>query len=228
MSKTHAFIFVRGGSKGLPRKNVLSIGGQPLFTHGINLARELKEVDRIYVSTDCDEISEIAKTYEAEVIERPAKLASDTASEWLAWQHAIRFVQKHDGLFDRFVSLPATAPLRKPQDVKKCFAALIPGIDIVITMSKSHRSPWFNMVDYDSNGHLKLVGANEGIHRRQDSQTCFDVTTVAYVARPKFILQTSCIWDGNVAGVEVPKERSIDIDDSFDFAIARFLMEQCN
>jgi CMP-N-acetylneuraminic acid synthetase len=225
MTKTYAFIFARGGSKGLPKKNILPIGGMPMLAHGITIAHALQDVQKVYVSTDCEDIATIAKQYGAEVINRPPELASDAAPEWLAWQHAINFVIHSVGSFDRFLSLPATAPLRKPKDVENCLNALQEGIDMVITMTPSQRSPWFNMVTADSDGRVGLVAGDGDIKRRQDSQACFDMTTVAYVSRPEFILKASSMWDGSVVGVEVPRERSIDIDNDLDFAIARFLME---
>jgi CMP-N-acetylneuraminic acid synthetase len=226
MTKTYAFVFARGGSKGLPRKNVLSIGGIPMLAHSIHSARALQEIDQIYVSTDCEEIASIASQYGAEVIIRPSELASDTASEWLAWQHAINSVAQSVGSFERFLSLPATSPLRKAEDVQNCLNALQAGVDMVITMTPAHRSPWFNMVTADPDGRVRLVAGDGAIKRRQDSRACFDMTTVAYVSRPEFILKASSIWDGSVVGVEIPRERSIDIDNALDFAIAQFLMEQ--
>jgi len=99
------------------------------------------------------------------------------------------------------------------------------GIDIVISMTPAHRNPWFNIVVADKHQKVSLVQGNNGIKRRQDAQVCFDMTTVAYVARPEFILKSSSIWDGSVVGVEVPRERSIDVDNKLDYAVARFLME---
>jgi CMP-N-acetylneuraminic acid synthetase len=226
MTTTYAFIFARGGSKGLPRKNVLPIGGIPMLVHGIKIARALQEVNQVYVSTDCEEIASIANYYGADVIDRPSELATDTVSEWLAWQHAINTVVQSAGSFDRFLCLPATSPLRKPEDVQNCLNALRVGVDMVITMTPAHRSPWFNMVTADSDGRIKLVAGDGTIKRRQDSKVCFDMTTVAYVSRPEFILKASNMWHGSVVGVEIPRERSIDIDNALDFAIARFLMEE--
>ncbi len=225
MTTTHAFIFARGGSKGLPKKNLLPIGGMPMLAHGIAIAQSLQEVEQVYVSTDCEEIASIGKQYGAEVINRPSELASDTASEWLAWQHAVNAVIDINGPFDRFLSLPATAPLRKTKDVQSCLNALRAGIDMVITMTPAQRSPWFNMVTADSDGRVGLVAGDGAINRRQDSHACFDMTTVAYVSRPEFILKASSMWDGSVFGVEIPRQRSIDIDNDLDYAIARFLME---
>lgn len=228
MTSTSAFIFARGGSKGLPKKNVLPIAGMPMLAHSIKIAHKLRAVDRVYVSTDCDEIASIARQYGAEVIHRPSELASDTAPEWMAWQHAIKFVKQIGEPFDRFLSLPATAPMRTSEDVQKCLNALQEDIDFVITITPAYRSPWFNMVTADKNRKVTLVAGNGEIKRRQDALPCFDIATVAYVSRPEFILKSMSIWDGNVVGVEVPRNRSIDVDDEYDFKIARFLMEDCN
>lgn len=197
-----------------------------MLVHGIRLAQQLDNVERIYVSTDCGEIAAIGQDAGAEVIIRPAELAGDTAPEWLAWQHAIQTVQERHGDFEYFLSLPPTAPLRKLEDVKSCLAALQPGIDIAITITPARRSPWFNMVSKDKTGLVNLIVKEDAVYRRQDSPDCFDMATVAYAAKAEFILSAEKIWDGRVAGVEVPIERALDIDTPFDFALAQFVMEQ--
>ncbi len=130
---------------------------------------------------------------------RPAELATDTASEWLAWQHALRMTETLYGLPDVFVSLPATSPFRNTQDVKRCIERIEAnsGIDIVITAKLADRSPYFNMVRLDREGHAHLVIEPDGkLVRRQDVPVVFDVTTVAYAARPGFILRSHGLWDG--------------------------------
>ena len=122
--KTVCFIFARGGSKGLPKKNILSISGKPLLIHSIRIAKSIKEIDSIYVSTDSEEIADLAFTENIEVIKRPSELAKDNSPEWLSWQHAIQFVYKREGHFNIFVSLPTTAPLRIKEDVNRCIKAL--------------------------------------------------------------------------------------------------------
>ena len=110
--------------------------------------------------------------------------------------------------------------------LKNCLAAFQADVDVVITMTPARRSPWFNMVLKDKSGTVSLVSKKNSVYRRQDSPACFDMTTVAYVARPEFILSAQKMWDGKVVGVEVPIERSLDIDTPFDFALAKFVMEQ--
>ena len=109
------------------------------------------------------------------------ELASDTAPEWLAWQHAIDFVFENYNSFDRFLSLPATSPLRSSEDVQKCLNALDNDTDFVITMTPAHRNPWFNMVTSDLNQRVKLVAGSGQIKRRQDALPCYDVGTVVCV-----------------------------------------------
>lgn len=149
---THAFVFARGGSKGLPRKNLLPIAGLPLVAHSIRMAAALEEIDGIFVSTEDGEIAAVAREYGARVIERPAELATDTAPEWLAWRHAVAWVEAELGPFARFLSLPATAPLRSAADVRGCLEALTASTDLVLTMSAARRNPWFNMVVTDPEG----------------------------------------------------------------------------
>ena len=224
--KIFCFIFARGGSKGIPKKNILPIAGLPLLVHSINLAKSLKEVDEIFVSTDCEEISEIAKHQNVQVIKRPFELAQDNSPEWLAWQHAIKYVEFNYEKFDKFLSLPTTAPLRIKEDVELCLSSLHGEIDLVLTMSKANRSPWFNMVTTDSSSKVNLIFKDKGLSRRQDAPVCYDLTTIAYVSTPKYIIQSSSMWDGNVYGVEIPSERCLDIDNPFDYSIAKFLMEK--
>ena len=222
---SNCFVFARGGSKGLPGKNLLPINGIPLIGHSIEIAKKLNQINKIFVSTDSEEIAEIGKLFGAEVIERPEDLASDTASEWEAWKHAIEHVGKKYGDFDQFISLPATAPCRRYIDVHRCMQALVDDVDMVITTTESHRNPWFNMVTNNSEGYARLVNTSQGFKRRQDSPKCQDMATVAYIARPSFINNNESIWDGNVKAIKVPQHTAVDIDTFYDYSVAKMLME---
>lgn len=222
--RTFAFIFARGGSKGVPGKNIKELGGIPLLAHGIRLARSMERVDRVFVSTDAEEIAEVAQRFGAEVIARPAALATDTASEWMAWQHAINHVRERGLDFDVFLSLPATSPLRNEQDVTNCLDGLDAEADVVITVTPSARSPYFNMISTDAQGLAHVVLGKAEFKRRQDVPPVYDITTVAYVARPDFILTHQGLFEGRVRPVTVPKERAVDIDDEIDFKLAFALL----
>jgi N-acylneuraminate cytidylyltransferase len=223
--RTFAFIFARGGSKGLPGKNILELGGIPLLAHGIRLAQSMERIERVFVSTDDDQIADVAKRFGAELISRPKELATDTASEWVAWQHAIAHVRSIGLDFDVFLSLPATSPLRNAFDVDQCLDALQLDTDVVITVTPSARSPYFNMVSADAAGLVHVVLGTADFKRRQDVPPVYDITTVAYVARPDFILTHERLFDGRVRPVIVPKERAVDIDDKYDFKMAQALLK---
>ena len=223
--KLFAFVFARGGSKGLPGKNVRKLGDKPLLAWSIDLAHSIKEVENVFVSTDDEVISTVARKYGATVIHRPSHLAADDSPEWLSWQHAIRWVMDKHGNFDAFLSLPATAPLRSRDSVERCIRSLSDDTDVVLTMVESARNPWFNMVATDADGMLSLVNNPRGaIVRRQDVPKTYDLTTVAYVARPAFVLQSNSMWDGQVRGVTVPPRSAVDIDTIDDFRYAEFLL----
>ena len=219
----YAFIFARGGSAGLPGKNIKCLGGIPLLGHSILMAQQLPMVKKIYVSTDSDEIAKVAEDYSAEVIRRPTALASNTASEWLAWRHAIEFLQERGEHFDVFLSLPTTSPLRIKKDVDACLALFSDETDMVITVTPSARSPYFNMVTREKAGISQIVNGDATIIRRQDVPNTYDMTTVAYVSRPSYIMQNASLFTGIVKSVIVPKERAVDIDDAVDFMFAETL-----
>lgn len=222
---TFAFIFARGGSKGLPGKNIRLLGGIPLLAHGIRLAQAIERVERVFVSTDDAGIAAVAREYGAEVIDRPTELATDTAPEWMAWRHAIVHVRETLRLdFNTLLSLPATSPLRNQDDVRGCLDALRDDVDVVITVTPSARSPYFNMVIEDADGYARVVLGDSKFKRRQDVPPVYDVTTVAYVTRPDFVLTHASLFEGRVKPVVVPKERAVDIDDEFDFRVAEALL----
>lgn len=224
-------IFARGNSKGLPKKNILTLKGRPLIEWAIVQALSVPRIRRLIVSTDSDEIGEVAKNAGAEVpFMRPAHLANDTAPEFLAWRHVLQWLQQDEGrLPDGMVSVPTTSPLRRPCDIDRCldvFENVKP--DVVVTVREAARNPWFNMVTMDDRGVVTLVNSspNESFSRRQDAPKVYDMTTVAYVARPKFVLSNQSVFDGNVCAVEIPFERGLDIDTVNDFQIAELFMER--
>jgi N-acylneuraminate cytidylyltransferase len=185
---SYAFIFARGGSKGLPGKNVKSLLGKPLIQYSIEVALQTSGIDKVFVSTDDDEIAKVSSSIGAIVIDRPVELAQDDSPEWQAWRHAINWVREQYGDFEEFISLPATSPLRSVKDVESAiYKRSDIGADICIAITPAGRSPYFNMVKKSSNNLIELVNkpANS-ISRRQDAPEVFDITTVVYVANVEF------------------------------------------
>ena len=227
---TQAFIFARGGSKGLPGKNIRNFCGKPLIAWSIEQALSVESIKGVIVSTDSQEIAEVSRNFGAEVpFMRPNHLAQDESPEILSWKHALNFLLERDGVLpSAMLSLPATAPLRDASDIKNCLDLFNEGdSDVVITVSESYRNPFFNMVQLTDKDFAKVVIRDTStISRRQDAKAVFDIATVAYVARPEFILNSQSIFDGVVRAMRVPRERSVDIDSLFDFEVAESLLSR--
>ena len=224
---TVAFIFARGGSKGLPGKNIRNFGGKPLIAWSIECALSVKAIDQVIVSTDSEEIAEISEGFGAIVpFLRPSELATDESPELLSWKHALNYLQEFSGhLPEIMVSLPTTAPLRTVGDVESCLDQFSKGdCDVVITVTEAHRNPYFNMVIERSDRTVKIAIDNYQVALRQDAPIVRDMATVCYVANPNFILSHNSIFEGRVKAVNVPKDRAIDIDSLLDFQIAEFIL----
>jgi len=227
MPEVCAFIFARGGSKGVPRKNLRVVGGISLLERSISAAKQVVHSDRIFVSTDDEEIASAATRAGAQVIMRGIELSGDNSPEWCAWQHAIHASREKGISFDVMVSVPPTAPLRKSNDVRNCLEALDSKADCVVTMVRSTHHPEFNMVTQGEDGFVRLgLSGLPPVSRRQDASPLYSMTTVAYAAWADFVLSHDNMWQGRVRGVEVPPERSLDIDSEWDLHIADLVLRE--
>ena len=224
-----ALICARGGSKGIPKKNEKLLAGMPLIGWSISTAKKVKNISRIIVSTDSEVIAKLAMNYGAEVpFIRPSDLAQDDSPEWLVWRHAINYLDSIKQKYDGLIVVPPTAPLRSIVDLEKCIDEYENyNADIVITVTEAHRSPYFNMVAINDDGLASLVNdIDKKIIRRQDAPAVYDMTTVAYVVNPLFVQEKNSMFDGKVRCVHIPIERSLDIDNMFDFKIAEYLIKE--
>ena len=221
-------ICARGGSKGVPKKNIKQLGGRPLICWSIEVARQCSYIDRMVVSTDDPDIAAIAKDHGAEIpFIRPARLAGDNSPEWLVWQHAIRKLAEKENFTSNYLTvLPPTSPFRSTEDISKSIELIDKeNIDIVISITHSSRNPYFNMVELDADGFAYLSKKPErNIFRRQDAPRVFDMTTVLYTAKIDFVLNANGVFDGSVKTLEIPEARSLDIDTEMDFKFAEFLI----
>ena len=224
--RVFGFVFARGGSKGLRHKNLRRLGGKPLVGLAVEHLRAVAAVDAVFVSTDSPAIAAAAQAAGAAVpFLRPAELATDTASEWDAWRHAVEHVSRSHGDFDIIVSAPATAPLRLPGDVARCVDALAHGaFDASMTVAPVVRHPFFNMVTVDDAGcATRLGGASAAYARRQDAPAVSEIVPACFAATTAFVRSGTPFYDGRVAAVSIPRDRAVDIDTAEDLAYARWL-----
>jgi N-acylneuraminate cytidylyltransferase len=198
-----AFIFARGGSKGLPGKNVKNFCGKPLLTWSIEQARSLDLFSEVIVSTDCTQIADVATKYGASVpFIRPSNLATDDSPELLSWKHAInQYELIYKRPIDLFVSLPATSPLRSDDDIVRSIDLMKSNIDIcdgIINVVESNHNPYFNMVKFDTGQLISLFCSGKAVTRRQDAPKCFNITTVCYCFKSEYLKSTNFILSDKV------------------------------
>ena len=219
--KIFAFIFARKNSTRLKNKNLRKIGGKTLVEKSIEIAKSIKDIDKIFVSSDSIDIIKIAKREKVNYIIRPKKLAQKNSLELDAWKHAIKHIKKKKLIFDYFLSLPPTSPLKSTKDVKKLIYYFKNNrSDITLTVCKSHKSPFFNMVFKNKKNKVKLINK-----KKVNQKKIFEITTVGYIAKVDYILKTKNLLFGSVNSIEIPRERAIDIDDEYKFKLAKLFYD---
>lgn len=219
-------ICARGGSKGVPRKNVREIAGHPLVAHSIMQALASGVFDHIVVSSDDDEILNIAARYKAEAIKRPDDLASDTAGSLPAVVHALETAEERFGItYDAVTLLQPTSPLRLPEDIAGV-AALFEssGAGNVLSVKKTKGEPYFTMIEAQESGGYALCKTSNAV-RRQDTPDVYEINGSIYMWRREILLGGQGSLNDKTEVYVMPDERSLDIDTPLDWDIVSFLME---
>lgn len=224
-------ICARGGSKGVPNKNVRPLLNKPLIVYTIEQALASGQIDRVVVSTDSEEIAAIARQAGAEVpFLRPKDLATDDAPKIPVVQHALKFyIEKLRFKPDYVVDLDPTSPLRINEDIEKCIDLITNGVDVdsVITGYRSNKNPYFNMVEIDRDRFAYLSKRLEKeITRRQDAPAVFAMNASIYVWKRDILLNQASFFSGKIRLIEMPEERSIDIDSEIDFKLVELIMKE--
>jgi len=226
-----AVICARGGSKGVKGKNLRNLAGRPLIAHTVEQAKACALFDAIAVSSDSAKIRDTAVEYGADhAIERPEELASDTAPKVPAIRHCAEIVEiKIEEQFDTIVDLDATAPLRNLEDIQGAIELLEQsGAGNVVSGMPARRSPYFNLVERDTDGRVQLSKRPaKPIARRQDAPECFDLNASVFAwTRAALFSDNDYVIGDNTLIFVMPEERSIDIDTETDFKFVTFLMTQ--
>ena len=229
MTFTLGTICARGGSRGVPGKNIRPLAGHPLIAYTIAVARRCDFIDRLVVSTDSDEIASVARRYGADVpFMRPAELATDTAAKVPAIQHAVREVERERAKpVDLVVDLDPTAPLRTVEEVRACWDLVqTPATDVVFTVTRADNSPYFNMVEI-VDGYARLSKSlDRPVGRRQDAPPVYALNASIYAYRRAHLMDDGRVIAPRSRIVEMPPERSRDVDGPLDFAFLEFLVRE--
>ncbi|MDD2384940.1 MAG: acylneuraminate cytidylyltransferase family protein [Sulfurospirillaceae bacterium] len=232
MSNILCTICARGGSKGVKNKNIKELNGKPLITYTIEQAKTSGLFEHIVISTDSDEIANVAKQYGAEVFfKRSPEMASDTAGKLDVIKDAFkRSEEYYNKTFDYLIDLDATAPLRSIEDIINSFNQFKENEnDNLITAMPSRRSPYFNLVEQDKDGKVYLSKKfDSAIVRRQDAPKSYDMNASIYIWKRDVILNKNSLFLEKTGLYVMPEERSIDIDNELDFKFVEFLMRNKN
>lgn len=225
-------ICARGGSKGVKNKNIRDLAGKPLIAHTLEQARASGLFDLIAVSSDSPAILDMACNHGADLlVERPTKLATDTAAKLPVIRHCVEEAERISGKrFDVVVDLDATSPLRLVADIQGAVDMLErEKISNVITAAPARRSPYFNLVELGEDGVVRLSKPPEKpIVRRQDSPKCFDMNASIYVWQRAALFDYPTVFNADTQLFVMPEDRSTDIDNELDFEIVEFLMRKRN
>lgn len=229
-----AVIPARGGSKGLPGKNVRPLAGVPLLVHSLRVAAQLPPVTRCVVSTDSAEIAEVAQAHGGDVpFLRPAELAADDTPMAPVLRHALDWVEQQEGQpYDALVLLDPTSPARQASDVLGALDLLArrPDWDGVVSVSAPTFQPvWVGVREADDTGRLeRYFDAGIGITRRQQLDRYLRINGNFYVWRAEFIrrLDTSWLDEGVHGMIEIPESRAFAIDYEYEFTVLEALVAQ--
>lgn len=226
--KILAIIPARGGSKRLPGKNIKNIGGKPMIAHAILAAKKSKYINRIIVSTDDPAIAKVAKKYGAEVpFERPSELANDTAPTLPVLRHAVKYYEKEKRFkADIIVLIQPTNPMVKSQDINGTIETLFKTkTNSCFSVTEiSQRPEWMYRMD-NKRAKLFLKEKKGRTKRSQELPRLAIINGTVYVMKYDTLMKKNKIRDENTSIYLMPRERSIDIDDLFDFELAKFLFK---
>ena len=216
-------ILARGGSKGIARKNIKNLCGKPLIAWSIEIAQNADSVEKVVVSTDDEEIAEIAQKYGAEVpFLRPAELAQDDTPSMAPVLHALEQLPK----FEMILLLQPTSPLRTTTDIdgifKMCQERKAPA---AVSICESSKHPnW--MFSCGNDGTLSPFTDNPIAMRRQDLDKIYTLNGSLYLAKTDWIQDNRSFLSPETVGYLMPPERSLDIDTMFEWSLLEFLMSK--
>lgn len=226
---THRPLYIipaRGGSKGIPHKNIKPLAGRPLIAYSIDVARELcPEQDRIILSTDDPAIADTARRLGLTVdYMRPADLATDSSGSREVMLDAMDWADARGIAYDCVVLLQPTSPLRTADDVRAALELYTPQVDMVVSVEPAACNPYYNCFETDADGFLHISKGDGLLTRRQDAPPAWTYNGAVYVINPQSLRAMPMGSFGRRVPSPMPAERSIDLDTPRDWAVAEAIM----
>lgn len=215
----------RGGSKGIPGKNIKPLCGRPLIHYSIDVARSLAPDSHIIVSTDDDAIREVAESTGLKVAyRRPAELGGDRVGSREVILDVMDYADRKGIIYNKVVLLQPTSPLRTVDDVRGCLALYSPDVDMVVSVTEAACNPYYDCFESSADGYLHVSKGDGLITRRQDAPKAWQYNGAVYVINPRSIRQRGLGAFTRRIPFEMPRERSVDLDTPLDWMILEHIM----
>lgn len=215
----------RGGSKGIPKKNIVELAGRPLIDYTIQAALKVAPIDHIILSTDSEEIVTVAERCGLPVAyRRPKELATDTAGSREVILDAMDWADNQGIGYDAVVLLQPTSPLRVAEDILGAMSKYTPDIDMVVSVAEARCNPYYNCFETDETGYLKISKGEGQYTRRQDVPPVYEYNGAVYAINPQSIRKMTLGGFPRRVPYLMPTERSVDIDAPVDLLVAEHLL----
>jgi len=225
--KSLVIIPARGGSKGIPRKNIKPFNGKPLIYYAIDCARAICSDEDICVSTDDPEIISVVEQYGLKVpFVRPDELATDTAGTYEVLLHALDFYEKQGRHYDTVVLLQNTSPFRKAEQVKEALKLYNDDVDMVVSVKECPANPYYCVFEEDSNGYLHVCKGDGNIFRRQDAPKVYEYNGAIYIINPESLKHRHMHQFKKRVKYVMDEMSSFDLDTMTDWKIAEMIKKE--
>lgn len=225
--KTLVVIPARGGSKGIPHKNIKLFNGKPLIYYTIDCARAICSDEDICVSTDNAEIISVVEQYGLKVpFVRPAELATDTSGTYEVLLHALDFYEKQNRYYDAIVLLQTTSPFRKAEQVKEALNLYNDNVDMVVSVKECASNPYYCVFEEDANGYLHICKGDGNIFRRQEAPKVYEYNGAIYIMNTAILKTTHMHKMQKRVKYVMNNLSSFDLDTEWDWQMAETIIKQ--
>ena len=227
MDNSTLFIIpARGGSKGIPRKNISLLAGRPLIAYSIDVALQFAAPEMVCLSTDDEEIRLTAESLGLPVpYRRPAEFAADNSGSREVILDAMDYYDRRGIGYDKVVLLQPTSPLRSAADVEQALALYSADIDMVVSVVEAKANPYYDCFETDNDGYLRISKGDGLLTRRQDAPKAWQYNGAVYVINPESLRKMPMGSFGKRVPSSMPASRSIDIDSPLDLLIAETILK---
>lgn len=217
----------RGGSKGIPYKNIKSLNGKPLICYSIDVARQFTDDENICVTTDDNKIIEVVENYGLKVpFKRPDYLATDHCGSNEVIQHAYQYYEQLGIHYDAILLLQPTSPFRKVDFLKEAVELYDESIDMVTSVKLSSCNPYYDGFEENEEGLLTISKGDGTIERRQDAPSVWQQNGSIYVINPKSLMEKGMAHFARIRKYSMTELYSVDIDNPFDWKVAELILEE--